>query len=251
MAVLYVDESGEEGFAKTSSEWLILGGVLQPSHVRKNIITEYDTFKNDHCQNNWHFHFQKASHDMTLGFINAMCRTDIRAVAVAIHKPSITSQSNFSKKYYLYFYALRLLLERATVWSRDHCKEELYLYLSARRGLTTKDFENYLTRVETSPFTSRDGMAWSHLKRQEFEIRDNKELRGLQFADCVASALGKAIEKSQYGTHEDRYIKKLHKCFHQDSLTYRTAVKIWPQPKPSPLFQDRFEWMHPQPPQKK
>lgn len=110
MAVLYVDESGEEGFSPTSSEWFILGGAFQPSTALKPMIAAYDKFKATHCQPNWHFHFQNAPHDLRLGFIMAMRETGFRGFGIAIHKPSIRQRENFSKKYFLYFYALRFLL---------------------------------------------------------------------------------------------------------------------------------------------
>ncbi|MER8782294.1 DUF3800 domain-containing protein [Mesorhizobium sp. M0663] len=230
MAVLYVDESGEEGFSPTSSQWLIVGGVLQPSQeVFQATKIAYDAFKAEHRQPNWHFHFQNASHNIRLGFIHAMRDTGMRAIAVAIHKPSITRQDNFRKKYFLYFYALRFLLEKATIWCRDHGSyDEMHVYLSTRRGLQLGNLNDYLTKVIASPFVTTDRMEWSFLRNKGIFLRPNNEFRGLQMADCVVSAIGQAFEPSEFGLLEPRYIEDMGPMFHHDDLTYGRAIKIWP-----------------------
>jgi len=228
MAVLYVDESGEEGFSPTSCEWLILGGALQPSTARETIIEAYEKFKAEHCQPNWHFHFQTCSHDQRLGFISAMRNTGLRAFAIAIHKPSILRRENFTKKYFLYFYGLRFLLERVTTYCRDHCQEPLRVHLSSRKGLTAENLNAYLDRVLTSPFVKQDKMQWEYLSRADINTYPNKDWRGLQMADCIASSIGKTLELSRYGTTEPRYLAELHPCFHHDSLDYGQAIKCWP-----------------------
>ncbi|RWB60452.1 DUF3800 domain-containing protein [Mesorhizobium sp.] len=228
MAVLYVDESGEEGFSPTSTEWLILGGALQPAAALDPMKLAYDSFKATHCQPNWHFHFQSASHDMRLGFIAAMRETGFRGFAIAIYKPSINRRDNFTKRYFLYFYALRFLLERVTTYCHTHCQEPLAVYLSNRRGLTTENLQAYLDRILTSPFIKQDKMKWDYLSRAHIFTHDNKEWRGLQMADCVASSVAKTLELSKYGTIEPRYVAELHPCFHHDSLEYGKAVQFWP-----------------------
>lgn len=230
MGVLYVDECGEEGFGNKSSEWLIVGGVIQPDEtVRQNFKDAYDDFKSAHMQDNWHFHFAKASHDQRLGFIHTVRDTGLRAMAVAIYKPSIRQQENFKKRYYLYFYALRFLLERATIWCRDHgVHDDLHVYLSTRRGLKVENLNDYLEKIITSPFVKNDKMVWSCLRNESIFLAPNSKLRGLQIADCVVSSLGKAIEPSTFGLFENRYILDLHPMFHHDNLTFNRAITVWP-----------------------
>ncbi|ESX49398.1 DUF3800 domain-containing protein [Mesorhizobium sp. C416B] len=230
MAVLYVDESGEEGFSPTSSDWLIVGGAIQRDHiVFEATKLAYDAFKSKHRAPNWHFHFQKASHNVRLGFIDAMRDTGLRAMAVAIYKPGILKPDNFRKRYFLYFYALRFLLEKATIWCRDHgMYDEMHVYLSSRRGLTVENLNEYLERVISSPFVKEDRMEWSFLRNKGIFIKPNEELRGLQIADCVVSSIGQAWEASEFGLYEPRFIKDLRPMFHHDDQTYARAIKIWP-----------------------
>lgn len=230
MGILYVDECGEEGFAATSSKWMVVGGVIQRDDaVFKATKEAYDNFKATHCNDNWHFHFTKSTHNVRLGFIHAMRGCGMRAMAVAIYKPSIRKPENFQKRYYLYFYALRFLLEKATVWCKAHgLHDELHVYLSTRRGLRLEDLNEYLERVIASPFVATDKMEWSYLRNKGIFLRENKTLRGLQLADCVASSIGQAWEPSRFGLYEPRYLKDMRPMFHHDRLTYGRAIKIWP-----------------------
>jgi len=231
MAVLYVDECGEEGFSASSSQWLIVGGVIQRDNEIFGLTKEaYETFRVKHRRSeNWFFHFQNASHMTRLGFIHAMRDTGLRALAVAIYKPSIKQPDNFRKKYYLYFYALRFLLEKATTWCRDHGQfDEIHVYLSTRRGLSVENLNEYLTKVISSPFTKTDRMEWSYLRNKGIFLKPNKEMRGLQMADCVVSSIGQAFEPNGFGLFEPRYLEDLRPIFHHDSLTYGRAIKIWP-----------------------
>jgi len=45
MAILYVDEAGEEGFKDGSSEWFVLGGALHRNPDRQACCDCYDEFK--------------------------------------------------------------------------------------------------------------------------------------------------------------------------------------------------------------
>lgn len=230
MAVLYVDECGEEGFSDTSTEWLILGGALHPNQdgTVRNVIAAYDDFKSKHYAENWYFHFRNRRHDERLGFINAIRNTGVRALCVAIHKPSLRKPEKFKKKYYLYFYALRFLLEKATIWSRDHHQQQLRVILSTRKGLKLENLTEYLDRLTSSPFVNHDRMVWDYLRLDDIELAPNQEFRGLQIADCIASSLGKVLEASKYGTTEPRYLADLYPCFHLDKLEYGKAIKVWP-----------------------
>lgn len=225
-----MDECGEEGFGPSSSQWLVVGGVLQrDNEVFERTRDAYDTFKAKYRPENWHFHFQSARHGIRLGFIHAMRDTGMRAMAVAIYKPSINRPDNFRKKYFLYFYALRFLLEKATIWCRDHgAYDEMHVYLSTRRGLAIENLDDYLRKVISSPFVKADRMEWSYLRNKGIFLKPNKEMRGLQMADCVVSSIGQAFEPSQFGLVEPRYLHDMHPMFHHDSMTYGRAIKVWP-----------------------
>lgn len=229
MTLLYVDECGEEGFNETSSNWLILSGVIQPSIiVRDRMIAQYDSFKSEHFEASWNFHFHKRKHDERLGFIRQFQSCGLRAVAVGIYKPHIQKQENFRQKYYLYFYALRFLLEKATNWCATNNAQPLGVLLSGRRGLEPNNLTRYLERVSMSSTNTQDRMAWTHIDTNDITVKQNKDYRGLQIADCVASSIGKALEYSKFGTLEPRYLQELYPLFNAGPSSYNSAIRLWP-----------------------
>lgn len=228
MAVLYIDESGEEGLSPSSSEWFVIGGALVPDYIADNLETHYKDFRESfHSQKGWSFHFQKASHDTRLGFISMLSRAEIRCHAVAFHKPSLIKRDVFSQKYKMYFYALRFMLERVT----RHCGENdevVKIHLSTRRGLSTESLSRYLHILHRNQFTRSDRMKWDYVDIQNIDLSPTARLSGLQAADCVASSLYKALETSKYGTVEPRYIADMYGCFHRDGMDYGKSIKTWP-----------------------
>lgn len=241
MAVLYVDEAGEEGFKETSSEWFILGGSMHANSGLRSCVDCYDTFKAARKNDDWFFHFQKRSHDERIGFIHAIREAPYQGMAVMIHKPSIDKPERFKQRYWLYFYALKFLLERATKWADTTAHEPIHLMLSSRRGLDKDELKAYLARIKSSPFVKRDEILWNVFQHDEIHIEPNRKYRGLQVADCIASAIYKAVEISEYGTLEPRYITDLLPIFARHPYKGFQAISCWPSLSFS-LYQQRMAW---------
>jgi hypothetical protein len=162
-------------------------------------------------------------------------------MAVVFHKPSINLPDRFKQKYWLYFYALKFLLERATRWADTIAHEPVHLMLSSRGGLDADALKAYLNRIRYSPFVNRDEILWHAFRHEEIHIQKNRDFRGLQVADCVASALFKAVEPSEYGTLEPRYITELKPIFARHPYRGFEAVSCWPA-VPVDVYVERFGW---------
>jgi hypothetical protein len=242
MAVLYVDEAGEEGFKDTSSEWFILGGALHTNADKKACCDCYDAFKAERKNQDWFFHFQTRQHDERLAFIKAIGAAPYQGMAVMFHKRSIDNQDRFKQKYWLYFYALRFLLERATKWAEQTAKEPLHLMLSSRKGLEVTNLQAYLGKIKSSSFVKRDDILWSSFRHKEIQIAKNKEFRGLQVADCIASSIFKAVELSEYGTLEPRYIRDLRPLFARHPYSGYQTASFWPS-IPLHIATERTGWI--------
>lgn len=247
MAVLYVDESGEEGFGDSSTEWLILGGALQRGSDKAVVIETYNEFRaRTNRQDNWFFHFHKKSHEERLAFISDISGSAYCGMAVCIHKPSIRFRENFKRPYFLYFYALRFLLERATRWTAQQPQETpLTLMLSSRRGLKEQNLVDYFSTLRASPHTKLDAILWDKLNHNSVHIEPNEKYIGLQVSDCVASSLGKALEFSrEFNTVEPRYIQDLSPIFSKHPQSVRSSVKIWPEPPTAMRKHPRLGWYY-------
>lgn len=245
MTILYLDESGEEGFKPTSSEWFVLGGAFHKDPYGSVVKKHYQAYKEQHHrgQDNWYFHFQTASHNERRGFIKHMGELDYVLASVAIHKPSLRNPENLRKKYYLYFYATRMLLEAVTKWMLHHEPKTLKIIFSSRKGLSVDNFADYLTKVRSSPFVKHDYVKWKYVDPYNFESRSNRELIGLQMADCFASSLAQAVEFNDHAMTECRYIRELsHRFMRLNQNWVGYGVKMWPFPS-SPLYREsRFDW---------
>jgi hypothetical protein len=243
MTILYLDECGEEGFSDTSSEWFILGGAVHRDGYASAIRPHYEAFCAKHRkQPNWHFHFQNQSHSTRRGFIQHMLELEYTLCAVAINKRLITKSDNFKRKYYLYFYAARFLLEAVSHWADREGAGKVMIMFSTRRGLSTENFEGYLNVARRSPW-AKDYAKWELIEPYDFHAKPNKDLIGLQVADCYASALGQALEKNDYGMTECCYVRQLSpRIMNLNGARKGTGIKLWPHPQPSFLDHARFNW---------
>ena len=248
MGVIYLDECGDEGLgidgSDKGSEWFILGAVLHCNKDRDTLKDFYTSYREKRRRpDSWYFHFRNASHDERIGFIQHMRHEACAALSVIVHKPSLKSRTNLAKRYFLYFYAARILMERATWWA-DYFGETLTIKLSDRRGLTADAFATYLKHARNSPYTTRDLMKWNRLNLDTVSTSPNREFAGLQLADCVASAIGKALEFSEYSTTEPRYVKELNLMlvrFGGDLMA--GGAKFFPALTPEIRAQERCQWL--------
>lgn len=251
----YFDESGDEGFSfknapwkSGSTEWFVLSAVL---HHRKHIPAikaHYAEYTDRHGkQENWHFHFQKVQHDERIAFLTHMSELPWTAMSVAIHKPSLTRSTNFQKPYYLYFYTAKLLLERIS-WYLKSVGGRTSLIFSTRRGLNKDALDAYLERLQGHSERYRDlashSIMWPTINLDETHLHPNKKWRGLQMADAVASGISKAIEYSQYGTTEHRYLKPIQPILFRRKGSYLSyGIKVFPELTKQMRAESRFHWV--------
>lgn len=115
-----------------------------------------------------------------------------RSVVVMIHKPSLEEPETFRKRHRLYFYAVRLLLERASWICRDSrtARDQSLgdgtatVIFSNRNDLSYVEMKNYFIRLQGME-TSIEG---SVIRPGQFETLSNGRMAGLQVADTIASA---------------------------------------------------------------
>jgi len=111
--VVYIDESGDEGFSfgRGSSEWLVLSAAV----TRK--AKDLETVKlADHVRalpgkpEKKPLHFRDLKHEQRLPYVDAIAKADLRTLSVLVHKPSLKEPEKFGERYRLYFYSVRYLL---------------------------------------------------------------------------------------------------------------------------------------------
>lgn len=75
------------------------------------------------------------------------------------------------------------------------------------------DMRDYLERLRTE--TEDVNIYWDHIDCQSFRMEQKAKSRLLQAVDCVCGAVSDALEYSQFGNLEPRYITTLAPRFYR------------------------------------
>lgn len=235
--VVYIDESGDEGFlfGKGSSIWFVLSAVV--THKKNDLDTVKlidDVRLVLGRKNHDPLHFRNIKHEQRLPFLHRISQSDLKTVSVFIHKPSIRNIELFQQRNRMYFYASRLLLERVSWYCRDHKAALLpgdgsaEIIFSNRGGMKYEEFRGYLEilKTQTGPFEVE--IDWTVIKSDQITAYADKRM-GLQIADAVASSFFFAVQVNQYGFAEDRYARMLSPVVYSYRGRYSGyGLKFWP-----------------------
>ena len=252
--VAYIDESGDEGFKflpadRGSSRWFVISAVvyritsrLEPIRIMREVREMLGKPAGKPL------HFRDLKHEQRLPFIRKISSAPARIVSVLIHKQSIAHIDVFqSEAHRLYRYASRLLLERLSWLCRDTRKPgegdgSVELIFSNRSAMSYDDLRDYLNRLKAQGTDQDVRIDWDVVHPSAVRAVNHEKLAGLQVADAVASSMYCAVNLSQYGEAEPRYLDMLRPLLYRHSkgncLGY--GLKIWPADLSSLLQQ----WPH-------
>jgi hypothetical protein len=195
-----IDESGDQGFTfsgnSKSSEWFIVAGIVTVTGNVPKLQERVRAIKQMvGCHDTKHLHFRKLKSEVQRrSVITEISQMDklCRSIVVMIHKPSLQSPEAFMEDNRLYFYASRILLERAS-WLCASTEE----YRTPRHGDRTAKvifsglpelsrekigrYFDHLKLMETK-------IDWTVIKADQFESLSPRRHAVLQIADCVAAS---------------------------------------------------------------
>lgn len=237
--VAYIDESGCEGFTflpgeNGSSRWFVLSAVI----VRKendNLVVQLarearGLLKKEPKQA---LHFRNLRHEQRVPLARLIGNASLRTVNVLIHKPSITEPEVFqNQRFLLYRYATRLLAERISWLCRDHRRTgmgdgRVELIFSNRSAMSYDELRDYLESLNGNPAADAR-IDWNVIDPELIRAVNHDQLAGLQLADAVASGIFFAINKTQYGETEDRYLRLLAPTIYRHQQRVEGyGLKIW------------------------
>lgn len=237
--VVYIDESGDEGFRfnSGSSEWFVVSGVITRKEKDLETVKIIDEIRKQLGKPEKRIlHFRDLKHEQRLPFVNKIAESSLRAVNVLIHKPSLKEPEKFQVRYRLYFYAVRYLFERVSWYCRDHKTRHdigdgsAEIIFSNRSGMSYDDLKSYFETLRTQPGFMDVRIEWTIIKPEQIVAYKAGGRMGLQIADAVASSFYYAVQSSQYGFTEDRYAQILKKIvYHRDNQFIGYGVKFWPR----------------------
>jgi hypothetical protein len=239
---VYIDESGDEGFVfnpdgSGSSRWLVLSALVTRWETDLETVKLIDRVRSQLGRApRTPLHFRDLKHEQRIPYVREIASAKIRTASVLIHKPSINEPEKFqAKKYLLYRYASRVLLERVSWLCRDSRKEgvgngEAEVIFSNRSKMSYDDLRNYLLTLKTKSDPLGVTIDWSVINPDTVKAINHEKLMGLQLADAVASSLYYAVNLNRYGDAEPRYQEILRSTFyHHKGTALGYGLKFWPK----------------------
>ena len=237
--VVYIDESGDEGFffERGSPAWFVLSAVVTRKAHDLETVKLVDTVRAKLGRPpRYVLHFRKLHHEHRLPFVEEIARARLRTVTVLVHKPSVKEPETFRARNRLYFYAVRLLLERVSWLCRDARLRDdpgdgsAEIYFSNRSGLSYEDLKGYLAHLEANRDEFGVRIAPGVIRTTRVTSRTPDKLMGLQIADAVASSFYCGVQTSRLGFVEDRYARMLRPVvYHHRGTHLGYGVKLWPR----------------------
>lgn len=233
--VVYVDESGDEGFlfGKGSSQWFVLSAaVFRAASEREQakLVDEVRSLLKKEPATS--LHFRRLKHHQRVPYVDRIAKARLRCVSVLVHKPSLLEPEKFREKYRLYFYATRYLLERVSWLCREARRKDdagdgsADIVFSNRGGMSYEDVRDYIARLQTR-LTEID---WTVIKTNQMRPLPHDKRMGLQIADAVASSHFVAVQPDGLGYTEDRFVRMLKPVvWHRKGRYLGLGLKFWPK----------------------
>jgi len=240
--VVYIDESGDEGFAFGGgcSEWFVLSAVVTLKAEDMEVVGLVDRVRQmlgrpDHKP----LHFRDLRHEHRLPLIAEISRASLRVVTLLVHKPSVPNPEDLRQGSALYFRAVHDLLERVSLLCRDARPRggdgTADVIFSNRSGMSYEDLIDSIRTPQFEGAPIRHDQIYSHTAGRRM---------GLQVADAVASGFFKAVEPTQYGHTEDRYARMLETVLYRKGETCQDhGLKFWPELSERSLADERLSWV--------
>lgn len=227
---VYIDESGDDGFTfPGSSEWFVLSAAIVGHEHHGAVLRqlEEDNLPKAGWRPGGSLHFRKLKHGQRVFLADQVAALPLTATSVLVHKPSLRSEFQTSKR--LYNYAVRLLLERISWFCRDNPKDDydgsasvVFDHRTHGSHLAIREYVDHLRELPTQ-------ISWPVLKTEQIEAHSPMDRTCLHLADVIAGGLREALEASRFGHTEHRFAKILRPVVYQRGGHYEAyGLKFFP-----------------------
>ncbi|MER9446804.1 DUF3800 domain-containing protein [Mesorhizobium sp. M0254] len=250
--LVYIDESGDEGFTfrpypnKGSSDWFVLTAVITPVYIDHEVKTTAQNIRQAlGLPPKGTIHFADIAHDKRIRAFEEIASSNVTITSVIVNKREIANPAIFTAApNRLYRYATRFLLERVSWHCRDFANvrhlpnSEAKLIFEHRRRLSYEDLKEYLRVLQVAAHADAFlqllindvRIHWPAINIDILEAAQKHDYAGLQLADCAASGIRWALEESRYGNTEHRYAKMLKPRVYSRGANYASyGMKCFPQ----------------------
>ena len=187
----FVDESGDRGTRKKSSQHLAFGAYVVRKTDEPQVRAALAQIRSEFgMQAGAHLHFKSLSHHKKVRAIEVLSATPITCFIVALCKRGGLPKGTITADQF-YNWGVRLLLERLSWYMRDTVggTSNLSVTVAHTKGYTVSKMHTYVRTLKTIPTQ----VAWQHLNTP-IRFNSTQVDERLQAADAIASAAGYALE---------------------------------------------------------
>lgn len=196
MAYIFLDESGDLGFKKTSSKWFLFTIVLTNNHkkiekviknIRKGLKKKYK-LKELHA-----YHANGITRHRMLKKLSEL--DDLKVLCIVLNKKKVYVDLQ-NQKNYLYNFTANILLDRLHNRNLIETDEPISLYIDKKdtNKFIRENFEKYL----------KDNLVKrGNSGKIEIKIKPSHAERCLQAVDFVSWAIFRKYERGDYEYYED------------------------------------------------
>lgn len=242
--VVYIDESGDEGFVfngdgSGSSRWFVLSAAVIRKENDLQMVSCLKAVREVLGKPpKTPLHFVDLKHEQRVPYIRRVGDLPIRTVNVLVHKPLIAEPEKFQNtKYLLYRYATRMLLERVSWLCRDHRQAGegdgfAEIIFSNRSNMSYDEIRDYLSLLirQHDDDPQKVQIVPTVIDPGRIRSVEHSKLAGLQVADAVASGFHFAVKVNRYGETETGYLPHLKKTLYRHQKTVLGyGIKVWPE----------------------
>ncbi len=257
----YIDESGDEGFqfrtdlsVQRSSDWFVLGAFITRKQDDLDTVKIIDQVRQEFdIQPKKHVHWKKLKHPQKVRYAQILTGLHARTIGVCVHKPSLLEPEKFKERYFLYFYAVRCLLERLSWLARDSHNPVKWggdgtveILFSHRYGMSYEEMKEYLKHLEIQKENGQDiRIEFQYTPIHNINAQTPGRSMGLQLADACAGAFFNGLERDPYGNTEPRYIQTLKPILYKHKgSSWGYGIKVLPKEAIKNLKEEiSLEWI--------
>ena len=195
MAYIFLDESGDLGFKKTSSKWFLFTIALTSEQrsleritkkIWRNLRKKYKRIGELHA-----YHADNTTRSRMLKSLNEL--KDLKVMCIILNKQKVYVDLQ-NQKNYLYNYTANVLLERLHASGIIKDKESLHLYIDSKDTKKTLR-ENFIDYLTSSMKKRRD----CHF---EVQLHASHENKSLQAVDFISWAIFRKYERGDFEFYE-------------------------------------------------
>jgi hypothetical protein len=194
-----IDEAGDDGMNCVCGEWMIVSAYASLRvHYQKDVELVRGLKADLKWKDRKPLHFRDMKEEGKRLTVQRIVENPqrIRLMSVLLHKPSLNADEEiawYHKKHRIYFYLVRLLLERVSwscrdsisVTNRKRGNGTARIVFSAREDLSYDDLAAYFSRLQEM----ETRIEWGVIRPDQFKVLKNGKHPGLQLADAIASGM--------------------------------------------------------------